>query len=34
MMLPVTVWIEDRLVTDGRTDTGPWHIPRYYNIAP
>jgi len=27
------VSIEHRLVTDGRTDTGPWLVPRMHSIA-
>jgi len=27
------VLIELRLVADGRTDTGPWLVPRMHNIA-
>jgi len=33
VILRFAVLVEHRLVTDGRTDTGPWLVPRMYSIA-
>ena len=33
VILSLAVLVELRLVTDGRTDTGPWLVPRMHSIA-
>jgi len=37
VILPLAILVEHRLVTDrrtdGRTDTGPWLVPRMHSIA-
>ena len=33
VILRLAVLVEHRLVTDGRTDTWPWLVPRMYSIA-
>ena len=33
VILRLAVLVEHRLVTDGRTDTGPWLVPRMHSIA-
>jgi len=33
VILRLAVLVELRLVTDGRTDTGPWLVPSMHSIA-
>jgi len=33
VILRLAILVEHRLVMDGRTDTGPWLVPRMHSIA-